>query len=221
MSWRTATAHGRTFDTLKQSGSWACALCCSAMAINWTQGGRPSERSLISSSMDTATSDKYTPASEDRKDFKKTPMTVAMLSGANAQRRAQVLFGNDPGTGLYNVKTTLEGYRLNAALKMNPSKDELKAVLTHTSDDGKRPVIIGMNDPPHAIICHSYLSKVLKPNIYIFADPAEGDAIDVTLTESSGVAYVNSSRYTSTVLGYVALSLAASVSATAGGVKVM
>ncbi len=184
--WHQNLKRSRTIWALEQSGEWACGVCCGAMALRWTDHGNPTESMLAASSRGISNkANRYEYAIQDRPDMRPT-----LLVGLRA-RVSHVESLEDPGFTAVGVRDLLNSYGdLKATLTRNPAGEACKDACRATPDDGHAPVILGLADPPHFVICHSHVRRLTKSTIHLIADPAHGDVVEGHITVSGGRPYL-------------------------------
>jgi hypothetical protein len=184
--WKQNVVHGRTIWVLHQSASWACGVCCAAMALSWKGHGRPTEKMMGWESQSSSDAvNRYAPAKSDRAD-----MAPSYWLGQTPTVAATVVL-RAPGTMAQGVTDLLNGYdRIVATLAQNPTGTACKNACRNTADDGSRPVIIGLVTPPHFVICHSHISQTMGATIHLIGDPGYGDVVEGHITESGGQPYL-------------------------------
>lgn len=189
--WNTVTIRGKSINTLQQSGAWACGLCCAAMAINWTGNGRPSESTL------SGKGSGYDPDIGDKAGWKATPLVGlrAHVSGGGSLP--------DPGMTGASVANLLNLPGLKATRTRNPSADACKDACRDTPADGTGPVILGLVDPPHFVICHSHVRRIGRFTIHLIADPDDGQVFEGHIEASGGrpvLTSISDNRYGAAVI---------------------
>jgi hypothetical protein len=91
------------------------------------------------------------------------------------------------------VTDLLNGYKgIAATLTPNPTATACKDACRATVADGSRPVIIGLVNPAHFVICHSHIGGGLGgATIHLIGDPGHGDVVEGNITESGGQPYLS------------------------------
>jgi hypothetical protein len=183
--WHQNLKRGRTIWALEQSGEWACGICCSAMALRWTNHGNSTESMLAASSRRTSNkTHRYEYAIQDRPDMVRT-----LLVGLPSTVTAHGL--EDPGFTARGVTDLLSSYPdLVVSLTRNPSGDACKDACRATKDNGTAPVILGLVGPPHFVICHSHIRRLMRSTIHLIADPGHGDVVEGHITISGNRPYL-------------------------------
>lgn len=200
--WHQRVAQARTIWVLEQSGEWACGMCCAGMALNWAGSGFPPESLMAAESRRTSgRAHRYEFALGDRPDMKASPL-VGHVAIAPMHS-----IGN-PGTTAQGVVDLLNGYPgMNPVVTHSPGATECKDRCRETTDDGKHPVILGLYDPPHFVICHSHIRRHGQSTIHLIADPGHGDVIEGHIGQTGDWAYLETSngRYLSIIDEMIAI----------------